>query len=477
MSGHPISHFLLLLAGTIACRKAPPEPLAEPDEPDLVTAAWSPLRHAVAAPRDVVVPKAVATQRNEVFGTGWCDDETCVLSHLQPAERVVFRVDTPTTVELRSHRLPAALPLLEGSPLIAPVEVPAGSALGRPHLDVAFSLDAAADVSLDWQALGGDRNDAGPRFVSLSLYGPRGEQNAHVMGQYEDEPGRRRHTFALAPGEYTARIVEDTEHRRIACTPFEFPGGFSPPVPDWCGLAPDDGPLRVSVAWVETVLLEDSPTEAEPMPPADLLADGLSTLALVPEPEPARRTWPVPPGDDVVLTWTPEDVDLAYSWKVSEDHWSRGACEEGACRFHAVPFSEITAVLHPSDTARQVDVDVQTLPLPEPAFTLQPGYVADTWLRHVSDGDPRGPLLDFLIEIAEPGQYRVGVAWTEGESRPYIELLHEDEGITDTLMQTLGGDPYELSVYDVERPGVWRVRLVTCPTCPEQAVQVELQAE
>ena len=480
MTSRVLPRCAVLVLG-LGCR--PPVPLAVPPQEappgtaTLSTPAWSPTRYGVDQPRDVVVPAAVEVLRNGVLGTGWCADDQCVLSLVQPTERLEIRASGASTAEVVSLQPPKTSMLVQGKPVVLQLAPPGPDDPRGQLSDVRITLAEPADVTLDWRAPDGASPDRVPIIVGLRMVGPGGNESAHVLGQYPDEPGHFERTYTLPAGTHTARLTVDAHYREMVCMPMTFPGGFTPTIPDWCTLPDADGPPTVRLEWTKTEP-PASPPLVERVEAADItLPDGVSTVQLVEEPGPASHTFEVETGNDVVVVWTPAEVAMAYRWALSDDRWARGACEDAACRFHEVPFRAVTMQLFPENTAQTVTLNVANLALPEPAFTLRPGQVADTWVERVVEDDPRGPFLDFLIDVETPGRYRVGVAWTKGEPRPRIELLGTAEGIQDTLLQTLGGGPYDLAVYDVESPGLFRVRVLTCPTCADQAIQVELQHE
>jgi hypothetical protein len=425
------------------------------------------------------VPKPVDLVRGEVWGTGRCDDEQCAFAHVQPGEPLELSAEAPVSTTVQALPLPLAHRIAPMDTLRLTLQPVAPGDPRGPLADVEVTLDAPARISLEWHTTRDAGADARPAFVQAQLYGPQGEVSAAVHGQYEHDPTRRSNTWDLPAGTHTLRITPWEGLGAMLCDPPAFPGQPPPAAPEWCALEPDHDDYQVILDWIEHGPPPEAPRAAPASAPAPgtVLPLGQTPVTVRPDAAPATHELTVEPGQDLVVRWTPAEVPLAYSWRVSEDHWSRGACEEGACRFAAVPFSELTLLLHPGPTDRTVDLAVDVLPPPPPAFELPPGYVADTRLARARPDDPRGPLLDFLAEFPAPGRYRVGVGWTEGEPRPSIALLSAENGVQNSLLNILGGGAYTAEFFEVTVPGRYPIRVSSCPDCREQEVQVEVQVE
>lgn len=478
-----------LLAPACAGRRAPAPVPAESAPASVSNAGPAPLRlhaaaevpqtYGVAQPCDLVVPDELGVLRSGVWGTGQCGDQHCTLAHVQPGEPLELSAEAPVSTTVQALPLPLAHRIAPMDTLRLALQPVAPGDPRGPLADVQLTLDAPARISLEWHTTRDADTASRPAFVQTALYGPQGEVSAAVHGQYEHDPTRRSNTWDLPAGTHTLRITPWDDLGDMLCDPPAFPGLPPPAVPEWCALSVENAQYEAILEWTKHEPAEQPPAPDAPAPPAlgTTLDLGQTNLSAGPPAPPSSHTVPVAPGQDVVVRWTPADVPLAYSWRVSEDHWSRGACEEGACRFAAVPFSELTLLLHPGPTDRTVDLAVDVLPPPEPAFELPPGHVASTQLARVAADDPRGPLVDFLAEFPAPGRYRVGVGWTEGEPRPSITLRTTEDGLQSSFLNVLGSAPYDAAFFDVSEPGLYPFRITSCPDCPDQDIEVEVQVE
>lgn len=468
----------LVLAGCAGKRPAPAVD-AGPPPLRLHAPATVPETFGVAVPCDLVLPDTVNMVRSGVWGTGRCADQGCTLAHVQPGESLELSAEAPVEVELRALPLPPAHAIAPGGTLRLALEPVAPDDPRGPLADVQLTLEAPARVALEWHTTRASDTAGRPAFVQAQLYGPHGELSAAVHGQTKDDPTRRSNTWDLPAGTFTLRITPWEELGDMLCDPVGFPGLPPPAAPDWCALDAEDSHYDVILGWSEHSVAEGAPAPdpSSSLPPSTLLALGETPVSAGPPPAPTTHSVPVEPGQDLVVRWTPAEVPLSYAWKVDEDFWSRGACEEGACRFAAVPFTELSLLLHPGPADRTVALDVAALAPPPPAFELPPGHVASTQLARVTADDPRGPLVDFLAEFPAPGRYRVGVGWTEGEPRPSITLLTAEDGLENSLLNIMGNDPYDAQFYEVTEPGLYPFRVSTCPDCPDQDLEIEVQVE
>jgi len=472
----------LLLACAVACASKRPLPAptdALTDSPDTLHApAWKPALYAVAWASDLVVPSHLTVVRNNVWGTGSCTADTCVLAHVQPDELLELVAEEPGEGTITALPLPEPHWLYPKTPLTLELVPPTPDDPRGPIADAQFAIDGPARVTLDWRTTRPDGSIGPPLFIGVAVFGPDGSQHASVQGQFDNDPTRRAHTFELPEGSYRVRIEPDPRTADILCDPIAFPGAPPPKAPDWCALDADDGPYHVILEWTESADPHGTPTTPEPVvSDVTILERGITHVTAGPRPGPTTREYPVLAGHDVVVRWTPADTPMMYEWKVHEDYWSSGVCEDHACRFHAAPFSTLTMELGRGETDRTVELEVVSLPLPEPRFTLEPGYIADTTLARVTPDDPRGPVVDFLVSIPAPGRYRVGVGWTDGESRPSIEPLTQDNALEPTYLELFTSEPYDAEIYDIQAAGTYPFRAMTCPDCAEQAIQVEVQLE
>lgn len=462
----------------VACHR-PPAPLGSPEVLILETPGFVPRRVAVEAPVDLVVPADVDVTRDDVWGTAACGEGGCVLALVHPAERVVLVLDeddpADRAIPVQALPLPTAVDLAPGATVrsvLAPVSP--GDPRG-PLADLAFTLDAPSRVVLEWttEHEGGGPHGA-PHLVDARLYGPAGSEQVEVFGQFEEAPERHENTWALGPGRYVLRLVPSDEPR-LACEPFDTP--FGPmPVPDWCALPDDPGPYAVVTRFVSREPA-DAPSPADPPAAADVVVVAGGTVSVAPgRPAPAASLRvPARPGEDLVVRWTPSEVPLGYRWETADGSWSEGACEAHACRFWAVPFDAVEIQLGVGEAPARVALEVTSLPVPPDRISLDPGYMATSAIRPVAPGDPRGPLLDFALSAPTPGRYLVGVAYPEGSQQPSIDPL--GPGLTDLGLNAMSPESYEARWYAVSEPGVYPVRVTTCPDCPEVELQVEWQLE
>jgi hypothetical protein len=140
-----------------------------------------------------------------------------------------------------------------------------------------------------------------------------------------------------------------------------------------------------------------------------------------------------------------------------------------------VPFDAVEIQLGVGEAPARVALEVTSLPVPPDRISLDPGYMATSAIRPVAPGDPRGPLLDFALSAPTPSRYLVGVAYPEGSQQPSIDPL--GPGLTDLGLNAMSPESYEARWYAVSEPGVYPVRVTTCPDCPEVELQVEWQLE
>ncbi|MEQ1564868.1 MAG: hypothetical protein ABMA64_04465 [Myxococcota bacterium] len=438
-----------------------------------------PRRVAVETPADLVVPAGVGVTRDGVWGTANCGDGGCVLGLLHPAERVILLLDqhdpADRAIPLEALPLPTAVDLVPGA-TVRSVLTPVSPGDPRgPLADLAFVVDAPSRVVL---ALTTEHDGAGPHhfphFVDASLYGPVGREQPEVFGTSSEAPEGRENTWDLGPGRYVLRVTPERQPR-LACESFDTPFGPTA-VPDWCALPDDPGPYVVVTHFVSTGPADALEPPVTP-PAADVVVAPGLPVSVAPgrPPPPASVQVPTRRGEDLVVRWTPREVPLGFRWETPDGGWSEGNCEVHACRFWAVPFDGVELQLGVGEAPTRVALEVTSLPVPADRIPLEPGYVVTSTLRPVAPGDPRGPLLDFALSAPTAGVYRLGVSYPPETHQPSIDPL--GPGLNDTGANGLWSRPYEARWYDVSEPGVYPVRVTTCPDCPEVELEVDWQFE
>lgn len=463
----------------VACHHGPPDAASEAGASEVVgvdAAVFAPRRVGVDAVADVVIPRPTQVTRGEVWGTADCGPERCVLPLVAPGERLELHLDDAapddTAVPVAALPPPPSTPLAPGATTsVRLAEVAPGDPRGE-LADLAFTLDAPARVTLDWTTRhSGAGPHQAPHRVEVGLYGPGGPEQAAVFSQY-DAPERRGGAWDLGAGRYVLRATP--ARQRIECQVFDTPFGSIQP-PAWCALPEDDGPYEVVVTFVGSTPIEP-PAAAAPAGPVDVALSPGSEVAVEPgrPPDASVARIRAVRGEDLVVRWAPASESLGYAWKDGEAE-AYGACEEHACRFWDVRFDEVELSLGVREAPAHAELIAVSLPRPTARTTLDPGTVWTGAMAPVAPGDPRGPLLELDVVVVEPGRYHLGVRYPEGSHQPWITALTPE--LEDLVLNYLGSDPYQAAWFDVAAPGVYPVRVHTCPDCPEVEVEVDWQRD
>jgi hypothetical protein len=464
----------------VACHHGPPDAASEAGATAVVSldaVVFAPRRVGVDVVADVVVPRTTQVTRDVVWGTADCSGERCVLALVAPGERLELHLadEDPddAAVLVRALPPPPATPITPGTTTsVHLAEVAPGDPRGE-LADLAFTLDAPTQVTLDWTTrhTGAGAHGA-PHRVEVDLYGSAGPEQASVQSQYDDAPERRGGAWDLGPGRYVVRVRPETA--RFECEVFDTPFGSIQP-PAWCALPEDGGPYEVVVTFVGTKPIEP-PAAAPPAGPVDVTLSPGSEVAVQPGRPPADSIARIRAvrGEDLVVRWAPAAESMGYAWKDGEAE-SYGACEERACRFWNVRFDEVELSLGVREAPAHAELLAVSLPRPTDRTTLDPGTVWTGPIAPVAPGDPRGPLLELDVVVVEPGRYHLGVRYPEGSHQPWITALTPE--LEDLVLNYLGSDPYQAAWFDADAPGVYPVRVHTCPDCPEVEVEVEWQRD
>ena len=451
-----------------------PEPVAQlaltVDAEEVVP--WS-----VAQPSDVLYRgvDGLELRHGDAIVGGDPHGELRVLYDVMPGQVHAVAADHALSLELVVLGRPEGTPLADGASSTLPLSVPDGDP--RPAAaHASLTVEEPSVVTLVAEA---DRSDLShpeqPRFPAITVVGPSGPVSPRVLYSPSDD-GAARTTVNLAPGDYHVRLTDQTaSSRRAFCEPIPFGPSETPA---WCDTPADPSPWSVKLTRTDEPLPADAALDSDgeaAQPLDDAWSRGVHPVDVPALPAPDTRTVEVERGLDVLYVPSPVDADVSFRWASDDGASARGGCVEKLCRFPRATFDALELSLWPRpDTYAEATVDVFAFPPPEPAAELEPGYVVEgLTLERL---DLRGPLAEVALHIPGAGTWKVSCAWPEGADPVQLEIVDGTSPWGFVPLNLFNADRLEATWFSTEEAGTFTVRVSSCPTCAEQAVDLDLQA-